>query len=111
MCRSLSSAARAAISRGLIIAYAEGRRVPSSGREHARRCSPKSGRTKRQMPFGIEHVHDEERPRLLRARGVFHAYGLTPEDEARLYERQNRKCGLCRADLATMPFFRGNKSA
>ena len=70
-------------------------RTPEQRAENGRKAS-EGLRKYRWYPFGSEHCHmPEERARLIGMRNVFGKYGLTPEDEARLYERQRGCCALC----------------
>lgn len=55
-----------------------------------------------QRPVSMADVHYEERVLVRRAAQVFERYGLTPEDEARLYERQHGACALCGESLSRL---------
>ena len=46
-------------------------------------------------PISMCDVRRSERPRVKQAEWAFVRYGLMPEDEARLFERQGGKCALC----------------
>ena len=87
------------------------RRSSESGKRHWATLTPRErhlrgrahtlnrGSGKRARPFGTPECNYEERARIRLAAGVFERYGLLPEDEARLFERQHGRCALCFTSL------------
>ena len=74
--------------------------TPEQRRERGKayRFNRTNGRSPRR-PISVCDVNFEERARVRNAANIFARYGLTPEDEARLFARQSGRCALCHKNL------------